>query len=164
MNKKIDINKYQADLQKAYYKFNKNLLKQQYFDNDTKFKQLKTVSAVEGFVTYLRYLRDSLFITEMSANNFKTSEFKGSVGLNLLATAIDEYEESQSCINKYFNINFDNIASKNLDDIISVKKTDENETIEQIQNKYAVEWQQHWNRFWELAAKCIDLTIYGTTL
>ena len=64
----------------------------------------------------------------------------------------------------YFNVDFSKINSKDLNDIISTKNAEDGTTFEQAQEKYIKEWQQHWNKFWELAAKCIDLSIYGTTL
>ena len=160
----INIDKFQEEITKKYYNFHKNLLKDQYF-NSSNVPQLQTISALEGFVTYLRYLRDSMFLQELGYENYNTNEFKGSVALNLLTVAISEYEKSQTCISNYFDIDFTKLNDKDLENIITPKETSEGEdNFSAMQDKYIKEWQQHWSKFWELAAKCIDLSLYSNNI
>lgn len=158
------INKFQKEIQKKYYNFHKELLKNQYFGDDG-IPQLQTVSAMEGFVTYLRYLRDSMFLQELECENFDTTKFQGSVALNLLTIAIEEYEKSQTCINNYFDIDFSKLNDKDLKNIITPKvESTDKDAFTKVQDDYAKEWQQHWTKFWELAAKCIDLNLYSNII
>ena len=138
---KVNTDEFQQGLQKKYYSLSKELLKAQYFGTDNISLPLQTISALEGFVTYLRYLRDTMFLQELGYDDYKASEFKGSIALNLLTVTISEYEKSQTCISKYFDIDFDKIADKNIENIITPKNiSDDNEsTFDAAQNAYVAE-------------------------
>jgi hypothetical protein len=119
---------FDKDYKRLYRVYNKKLKNL----HKNSFKHID--NGMEYFITYLRFMRDYLILTEGVLNE----EGHENIKISTIATAIAEYELYENCINKYFKHDGKTV-------IRIAPGTDE-----EVQKKYAAEKQFHWNCFWEI--------------
>jgi hypothetical protein len=117
---------------KEYNKLYKSYKKRLRVLNRLSFKGLAT--PVDYFITYLKMIRDCRLLNASDVGAILDQDLE----LASIITAISEYENSQHCIEKYYNIGSTGISR------IS------NEDEETVSKSYRAEKLFHWESFWNL--------------
>jgi hypothetical protein len=118
-------------LYKAYKKRLKKLHKQT-FDQQ--------LPPIDYLVTYLQFLRDKMFLETKYTKELGEDHIE----LISLITALDEFNNYNNCIYKYYDI-------KNG---VAIRKAEFTETT--AQENFQKEKTYHWEAFWNLVKLCID--------
>lgn len=117
-----------------------------YYKKQLKDLQNKSIfngqASLNCFVTYLKFLRDYLILTEPleidGKENFKITS---------LSSAIIEYEKYNVCVQKYFKLTKGTVTTR----------LDPNKSEQEILEQYSTEKMQHWKYFWQLLAMNMEL-------
>lgn len=130
-----------TNFKKTYKKLYKNYNKKLKQLHKQSFKYLD--DPVEYFVTYLKFMRDYHLLTKSCTDDLEQENLE----LTSLVTAIAEYEQSKSCITKYYKI----------ENGVTIRLADDEETT--LRN-YSEEKAFHWDAFWSL----IKLSLEGWSM
>ena len=127
-----------SDFKKEYKKLYKN-----YYKSLSKIhrKSLAHYSLpLEYFVTYLKFLRDKLLLE----TSYKKELGEENLELVSLITALQAFENYNTCIYKFYDVQADQVVHK------------AEYTAETAQTAFQEERLYHWETFWNLVKLCIE--------
>jgi hypothetical protein len=116
------------EFKNLYKTYDKRLKK----DHEMSFKNL--TNSMNYFVDYLRFMRDYYILMEPVVLDNGEENLK----IAALATAVSEYEQYQTCEQKYYGFDGTKVVYK-------VEGTQE-----EVQKLYNAEKAFHWTNFWNL--------------
>lgn len=128
-----------TEFKKQYKKLYKSYKKRLNFLNKTLITS--EPPAVEYLVTYLSLLRDRIVLLSPADKPLDDKD----VNLASLVTALNEYNDYVTCVQKYYNVSSNGV--------LTCKQEFTQET---AQMKYQEELQQHWEAFWNLVKLFIE--------
>lgn len=121
------MNDFKKEYRKLYKYYKKELL---HINN---FNMTHILCNLDYFITYLRFIRDFLLLTDSDINP------ENNMKIASLCAAIAEYEQYSTCFSKFYTV-VNNVPIK----------IDKAKTNEQVANEYNAARQLHWKLFCDL--------------